>query len=209
MHDQASGVMVYSRTSSYRYVIARVTTMQKVEVMDYQKSWIDIYNAEADTLKNSIGFLNPNIHHIGSTSVPGLSAKPIIDILIEVDDIGCLDEYIKILEAIGYHGRGENGIAGRSYFEKGGDHRTHQIHAFKRGSYGVMRHLAFRDYLGSHSQVAHEYALLKKQVAETCNNDIDRYCEGKARFIKEHEELAVDWYLHKKRMQTDTTEPRR
>jgi GrpB-like predicted nucleotidyltransferase (UPF0157 family) len=209
MHNQASEVTAYGRTSSCRYVISRVTAMQKVEVIDYQKSWIEIFNAEADTLKNSIGFLNPNIHHIGSTSVPGLSAKPIIDILIEIDDVGCLDDHIKILETIGYHGRGENGIPGRRYFEKGGDHRTHQIHAFKRGSYDVMRHLAFRDYLGSHSQVAREYVLLKKQVAETCNNDIDRYCDGKARFIKKHEELAVDWYLHNKRMQMDTAEPHR
>jgi GrpB-like predicted nucleotidyltransferase (UPF0157 family) len=181
--------------------------MQKVEVIDYQKSWIEIFNAEADTLKNSIGFLNPGIHHIGSTSVSGLSAKPIIDILIEVDDVGFLDDYIKNLEAIDYHGRGENGIPGRRYFEKGGDNRTHQIHAFKRGSFGVIRHLAFRDYLSCHPQVAHEYALLKKQVAETCNNDIDRYCGGKVRFIKKYEKLAIAWYLQNKRMQSDTVDP--
>jgi GrpB-like predicted nucleotidyltransferase (UPF0157 family) len=183
--------------------------MQKVEVIDYQKSWIDVFNAEAEMLKNSIGFLNPGVHHIGSTSVSGLSAKPIIDILVEVDDVGFLDDHIKKLEAIGYHGRGENGIPGRRYFEKGGDNRTHQIHAFKRGSFGVMRHLAFRDYLSSHQQVAREYALLKKQVAKTCNNDIDRYCDGKARFIKRHEKLAVVWYSQYKGLPSDKAEPRR
>ena len=119
--------------------------MHKVEVIDYQKSWIDRYNAEADTLRNSTGFLNPDIHHIGSTSVPGLSAKAIIDLLIEVEDVGSLDDHVKCLETIGYHARGENGIPGRRYFEKGGDNRTHQIHAFNRGSFGAMRHLAFRD----------------------------------------------------------------
>jgi GrpB-like predicted nucleotidyltransferase (UPF0157 family) len=174
--------------------------MQKVEVVDYQKGWIEMYYAEAAALKNATGFLNPDIHHIGSTSVSGLSAKPIIDILIEVDDVGCLDDHAKCLEAIGYHGRGENGIPGRRYFEKGGDNRTHQIHAFNRGSSGAMRHLAFRDYLSSHPRVAHEYALLKKQAAETCNNDIDRYCDGKARFVKKHEKIAIEWYSRNGRM---------
>ena len=144
--------------------------MQKVEVIDYQESWIDMYNAEADALKNSTGFVNPDIHHIGSTSVSGLSAKPIIDILIEVDDVGCLDDHVKCLETIGYHARGENGIPGRRYFEKGGDNRTHQIHVFNRDSFGAMRHLALRDYLSSHPRVADEYALLKKnksQIPET------------------------------------------
>jgi len=84
--------------------------VNKVEVVDYQNSWIDLYKAEVDILTNSIGFLNPGIHHIGSTSVSGLSAKPIIDILIEVDEIRCLDDQVKHLEAIGYRGRGENGI---------------------------------------------------------------------------------------------------
>jgi GrpB-like predicted nucleotidyltransferase (UPF0157 family) len=184
----------HNAADAVHYVIVGVTAMRKVEVMEYQKSWIDIYNAEVDTLKNAIGFLNPEIHHIGSTAVPGLSAKSIVDILIEIDDPGCLDDHIKILKTNGYHGRGENGIPGRRYFEKGGDHRTHQIHAFKRGSFDIMRHLAFRDYLRSHPQVAHEYACLKKQVARSCNNDIDRYCDGKARFIRKYEELAVDWY---------------
>lgn len=177
--------------------------MQRVEVIDYKKSWIDDYNAEADVLRNSIGILKPVIHHTGSTSVSGLSAKPLIDILIEVDEVSCLDDHVKNLEAIGYHGYGENGIPGRRYFEKGGDDRTHQIHAFKRGSFNVTRHLAFRDYLVNHPHIAHEYALLKKQVAETCNNDMGRYCDGKDDFIKRHERLAVDWYSHNNRIPSD------
>jgi len=178
--------------------------MMKVEVVDYQENWVDIFDAEAEVLTNAIGFLNPKIHHIGSTSVSGLSAKPIIDILIEVDEVGCLDEHIKHLEAIGYRGRGENGIPGRRYFEKGGDDRTHQIHAFKKGSYNVIRHLAFREYLISHPQVAHEYALLKKQVAEGCDNNIDRYCDGKEHFIKKHEKLAVEWYSLNRQRKSET-----
>ena len=176
----------------------RVTTMQKVEVIDYQESWVAKYNAEAATLMRSTGFLGADIHHIGSTSVFGLSAKPIIDILLEVDDIGCLDDNVKNLEAIGYHGLGENGIPGRRYFEKGGYYRTHQLHAFKRGSPDVIRHLAFRDYLCCHPQVTDEYAALKRKVAKNCDNDIERYCDGKNEFIQKHEVLAIDWCLHNK-----------
>jgi GrpB-like predicted nucleotidyltransferase (UPF0157 family) len=174
--------------------------MQKVEVIDFQKNWRAKFDTETDELKSSIGFLNPGIHHIGSTSVSGLAAKPIIDILIEVDDVASLDDHAKHLEAIGYRGRGENGIPGRRYFEKGGDDRTHQIHAFNRGSPGAIRHLAFRDYLCSHSQVAHEYAILKKKVARACNNDIDLYCHGKNQFIQKHEKLAIEWYSYSMRM---------
>ena len=182
--------------------------MQTVEVTDYQKSWIDKFNVEADILRNSIGFLNPAIHHVGSTSVSGLSAKPVIDILIEVDDVRSLDDHLKILESIGYQGRGENGIPGRRYLEKGGDDRTHHIHAFNKGSFGVARHLAFRDYLIRHPQIAREYALLKKQVAKICNNDIDRYCAGKDEFIKKDEKLAVDWCTHNNHMRSEAAEPR-
>jgi GrpB-like predicted nucleotidyltransferase (UPF0157 family) len=108
---------------------------------------------------------------------------------------------------VSYLGGIKNGIPGRRYFEKGGDNRTHQIHAFNRDSFGAMRHLAFRDYLSSHPQIAHEYALLKKQVAETCNNDMDRYCGGKARFIGKYEEIAIEWYSHNNRMQSTAVEP--
>jgi GrpB-like predicted nucleotidyltransferase (UPF0157 family) len=172
--------------------------MRTVEVIDYRKSWIDQFNLEADILRYAIGFLNPVVHHVGSTSVAGLSAKPIIDILIEVDDVRSLDDHQQIFAAIGYLGHGENGIPERRYFEKGGDDRTHQIHAFDRGSYGATRHIAFRDYLVSHPQIAREYAVLKKQVALACNNDIDRYCAGKNEFIKKHEKLALEWYSHNK-----------
>ncbi len=183
--------------------------MRKVEVIDYQEAWKEKYHSEATLLRTTIGFLNPDVHHIGSTSVPGLSAKPIIDILIEVENLDDLDENSKCLEAIGYIGLGENGIPGRRYFEKGGDDRTHQIHAFEKGSIGSLRHLAFRDYLMSHPQVAHEYAILKKHVASVCNNDIDRYCEGKNQFVKKYEKLAINWYSHNKRMQSDVAKPHR
>lgn len=167
--------------------------MRTVEVIDYQASWPDTYVSDAQRLADALAKINPTIHHIGSTSVPDLAAKPIIDILIEVDDVAELDTQLAAFESLGYIGRGENGIPERRYFEKGGDERSHQIHAFTRGSAGAVRHLAFRDYLIAHPAIAKEYAELKKRVALSCENDINRYCDGKDAFIQKHEALALMW----------------
>ena len=97
------------------------------------------------------------------------------------------------LEALGYEAMGECGIARRRYFRKGGDERTHQIHAFLQGDDHVHRHLAFRDYLRTHPAVCREYAELKQAVAASCQHDIERYCAGKNAFVKEHEANALRW----------------
>ena len=177
--------------------------MRNIEVVDYRKAWDDEFQREARSLQDTIGFLSPAIHHIGSTSVPGLAAKPVIDIMLEIDDLELLEQQAPALAAIGYKFRGENGIPGRLYFEKGGEDRSHQIHAFERGSFGALRHLAFRDYLRSHPDIAHKYAALKKHVASVCNNDIELYCDGKDAFIQEHERRAVAWYSDGQREPSD------
>lgn len=93
--------------------------------------------------------------------------------------------------SLGYEPMGEFGIPRRRYFPKGGNNRTHQIHAFASGDLHVMRHIAFRDYLRTNPEVAWEYGELKKNVARTCGNDIDIYCKGKDAFVKMHEAIAV------------------
>ena len=167
--------------------------MRTIEVVDYQPHWPDLFDLESQRIADAIASLKPAISHIGSTSVPGLSAKPVIDILVEVDDVAALDAHNVALHAIGYIARGENGIPERRYFEKGGADRTHQIHAFNRASVGVLRHLAFRDYLVQHPKIASVYGELKKRVAIQCDNDIVRYCAGKDAFIQTHEKLALAW----------------
>lgn len=99
-----------------------------------------------------------NIHHIGSTSVPGLMAKPVIDILVEVGTINVVDSYNEAMKKqIGYLPKGENGIPNRRYFSKGGDNRTHQVHVYQQGDEKIASHLMFRDYLITHPKVASEY----------------------------------------------------
>ena len=170
--------------------------MRKIEVHKYDPSWPKRFDAEKNLLWRILGDVVIAIHHIGSTSVPGLDAKPIIDILIEVTDLSALDALGNEMQAIGYESKGEYGIPGRRYFQKGGDDRTHQVHAFKYGDDNVTRHIAFRDYLRSHPAIAEEYAVLKKSIAETCDNDIDKYCDGKDAFVKHHEAIAMQLYTY-------------
>ncbi|WP_028112698.1 GrpB family protein [Ferrimonas kyonanensis] len=169
--------------------------MREVVVVAHRPQWRDAFISESAQLRQALAGLTVSIHHIGSTSVPGLCAKPVIDILIEVEAVSLLDtpEITAQLARLGYSARGENGIAGRRYFEKGGEDRTHQIHAFAGGSAGVRRHLAFRDYLRAHPSVAEAYGQLKQRVALRCDHDIVRYCQGKDAFIKLHEQRALAW----------------
>lgn len=171
-------------------------SLRKIEVSPYSNLWPKIFAAERLLLENALGELVIEVHHIGSTSVPNLMAKPIIDILMVVNSHEELDEKSPVMERLGYEIKGEFGINSRRYFTKGGLDRSHQIHAFEIGSEHINRHLAFKDYLIAHPIVTAEYQDLKLQVLSECQNDIGMYCDGKEEFIKKHEQLALKWWLH-------------
>lgn len=164
--------------------------MRTVIVVPYDDKWPEMFEAESLLIKTLLGGVAKDIHHIGSTSVPGLSAKPIIDILLEVSDINELDRYNSAMAHAGYVIRGENGISGRRYFIKGGDQRSHQVHAFASGDIQVLRHLVFRDYLRENTHIAEMYAELKHSAARLSRNDAHRYSVHKANFIAHHLRLA-------------------
>lgn len=169
--------------------------MRKIEVVDYKSEWQEIFDTERRQIAEALSGLNAEILHIGSTSVPGLAAKPLIDILIGVDDLSALESRNSKLEQLGYTVRGEHGIPGRRFFCKGSeDNRRFNVHAFLKDDPGFERHLAFRDYLRSHPEVAAVYAGVKKRVAADCDNSIDKYCDGKNDFVKAAEEEALRWY---------------
>lgn len=131
--------------------------MRKVEVTPYNPQWVAMFEEEASILRTIFGSEISEIHHIGSTSVPGLKAKPIIDIMPVVRDIHRIDAFNGAMIAIGYEPKGENGIIGRRFFQKGGNNRTHHVHVFESGNPEVERHLAFRDYLREHPEEAKPY----------------------------------------------------
>lgn len=164
-----------------------------VEVVPYNLGWPKAFQQEKQHLTKLLGGLVLELHHIGSTSVAGLYAKPIIDMILEVDSLAQLDEVSDMFERLGYEVMGEFGIEGRRYYRKGGNNRTHQIHAFERGDANINRHLAFRDYLVAHPEVKLEYQNLKVELARDCNHDIDKYCDGKDDFVKLHEKKALAW----------------
>jgi GrpB-like predicted nucleotidyltransferase (UPF0157 family) len=174
---------------------------REVLVVPYNNEWPRMYQEEINrvfpVLKNEIVAM----HHIGSTSIPGMWAKPIIDILLEVKAITKIDDYNKAMIDLGYEPRGELGIPGRRYFsrEKPADVRTHHIHAFQTGNIGIERHLAFRDYMITHTEDARKYANLKIDLARRYPQDIDSYINGKSTFVEEMEAIAISWYK-KRRM---------
>ena len=129
----------------------------------YQACRPQAYEKEAARLKEVLSGLLVSIHHIGSTAVPGLAAKPIIDILPVVTEITAVDGLRYAFAALSYEYMGEFGIPGRRYLRKGGAHRTHQVHIFGAESqYEIERHLAVRDYLRMHPLKADAYAALKR-----------------------------------------------
>jgi GrpB-like predicted nucleotidyltransferase (UPF0157 family) len=165
--------------------------MRIIEVLDYSGTWPERFQIEKALISGVLKNLHISLHHIGSTSVPGLAAKPIIDILMETNRIADLDDYEDEMMSIGFIAKGEFGIPGRRYFQKGD--RTHHLHAFGEGDPGLKRHLAYRDYLRAFPKVCADYTALKKSIALTCNNDIDLYCSGKEAFVKYHEQEALSW----------------
>ena len=168
--------------------------MRKVIVVAYDHHWPAMFEGEATLIRHILGSELLEIHHIGSTSVPGLAAKPIIDMMPVVKDITNIDRFNHQMMAIGYTPKGEYGILGRRFFYKGNDERTHHIHVFQQGSEHIERHLAFRDYLRQHPLIAMKYGQLKQALATQYATDIDGYMEGKDAFIKEIETDALTWF---------------
>ena len=167
----------------------------KVEVVDYRPEWAEMYAAEAEKIRAVLGENLIEIHHIGSTAVKGLKAKPIIDILAVVSDLVSLDGKNSEFEKAGYKCMGEFGIRGRRYFRKGEEIRTHQIHAFGAlSAYDIERHLAVRDYLRAHDRAAESYGKLKEKLAVLYPDDIEGYCDGIDAFVIALDKTALDWY---------------
>ena len=166
-----------------------------VQVLPWQTTWPVAFEMEASQLAPVLRELGGTLHHIGSTSVPGLAAKPIIDLLLEVPDLAALDRRSDALVALGWEAKGEFGLPGRRYFRKADaqGHRTHHLHAFEAGSAEARRHLAFRDYLIAHPAVASAYGALKRTLAVAHPQDMEAYMDGKNSFIKDHEARALRW----------------
>lgn len=165
-----------------------------VIVTKYNDDWNRMFEDEARKIKTIFGDELTDIHHIGSTSVFGLQAKPIIDLMPVAKDIGKIDAFNEQMTELGYECMGEFGMEGRRYFRKGGEHRTHHVHVFQADNKeDIQRHLAVRDYLRAYPEEAAQYGSLKEQLASQYPNDIEAYMDGKDSFVKNLEKKALDW----------------
>lgn len=164
-----------------------------VEFTDYDDGWKEKFRKEAVILADIFKDNFVCIHHIGSTSIRGIGAKPIIDMLLVVDDISMVDSYNESMEALGYTPKGEYGIEGRRFMYKGEIDRTHHLHIFQYGHGDVDRHLLFRDYMNTHSEGAKAYEVLKRELAVIYKDNPQVYSENKNEFIKAHDLLATKW----------------
>jgi GrpB-like predicted nucleotidyltransferase (UPF0157 family) len=168
-----------------------MTIEDPIIVVDYNGNWSIHYEQEKNKILKALGDTVIDIQHIGSTSVPGLAAKPVIDILLGLE-LPPNAAQISSLEALGYLYFGEFGIPQRHYFRRGMP-RTHQIHAVQVNSEFWETHILFRDFLRTHPEAAQQYEALKRHLAVEFRYERDRYTDSKAPLINQLLIQAKAW----------------
>ncbi|MCE7794472.1 GrpB family protein [Salipaludibacillus sp. CUR1] len=172
--------------------------MRKTNIQAWSEEWNTLFLKETKVMKKIFKDEIEEIHHIGSTSVPAIGyAKPVIDILIGVKDLRKVDVYNEQMREAGYEPKGEYGIPGRRFFQKGNDNRSHHVHIFKKGNDQIDSHLAFRDYLSAHPEEAKKYGDLKVTLAKQFPHDHHKYQAGKKEFVSGLAEKANEWAVKK------------
>ncbi len=166
---------------------------EPIVVVSYDPQWAAWFARVGAQLREVLGPVALRIDHIGSTSVVGLAAKPILDLQISVADFEPLDAFLLPLESLGYVFRAENPEQSKRYFrESPGMPRTH-IHIRRVGSWSEQLSLLFRDYLRAHPEEARRYADLKYQLAAQLGEDRQGYVDAKDPFIWETLKKADAW----------------
>lgn len=154
-----------------------------VVIVDYDPLWPGQFEVFRSRLANTLGGLAVAIEHVGSTAVPGLAAKPILDIDILLKSAADLPRAIGALASIGYRHRGDLGVPGREAFRApAGDLRHHLYVCPDNGEF--QRHVTFRGHLRSHPEVANAYASLKRELAIRFRNDREAYNNAKSDFVE-------------------------
>ena len=161
----------------------------RIEIVEYDPQWPAMYQDERARIGAALGGMVESIEHIGSTAVPDLSAKPIIDLLVTVAQLGPVDPYVEPLRPLGYTYFPVLGSAERYTFGRGDPH-THHLHIVRHGSEEHVHPLAFRDYLRAHPDDARRYDALKRELAGRFRHDRRAYLQGKTDFVRSIEARA-------------------
>jgi GrpB-like predicted nucleotidyltransferase (UPF0157 family) len=166
----------------------------RIVLVPHDPAWAVMFCDEATRIAPAFGRTLCRIEHIGSTAIPGIKAKPLIDLLAIVRDIREVDRLTARFVALGYDARGDLGITGRRLFTKRDFYTpTHNVHCYQEGDPEIGYRLKFADYLRAHPPRAAEYSLLKESLAQKFPKDITSYVRGKTSFVKETLRLADAW----------------
>ena len=156
-----------------------------VVVVDYDPGWVVTFETLREQIAGVVGDAASAIEHVGSTAVPGLAAKPIIDMDVLLASEAVLPEAIKRLAGLGYVHQGDLGIPEREAFLTPAGTPAHHLYVCPPNSRDFKRHVAFRDYLRAHPAEARAYGDLKKALAARFRDDRDAYMAGKDELVKE------------------------
>lgn len=165
-----------------------------VTLVPHDPAWADMAAAEAVRIAGALGPALLRVEHIGSTAIPGICAKPTVDLMPVVRDIAAVDERRGALEALGYFWRGEFGIEGRRYMLlERNQKRIFHVHCFADAHPDMVNHLVFRDYLRSHRDEALAYEAMKREAAAAHPNDSRSYAAYKSDWVRACLERAQAW----------------
>ena len=155
------------------------------KLVPFDERWKKKFLEEAESLKGVFGDSVIEIHHVGSTAIPGIYAKPEIDVLVVIKGIDTIETFSKAMEANGFRVRGEEVETGRFYYSKDVNGvRTCKVHVCENNHPNVKNQLNFRDYLIAHPEIAKEYSDLKLSLAKSNTRGIVEYIEGKDSFVQ-------------------------
>lgn len=162
---------------------SEVSFRPRIAVVDYDPAWPAHFETLRPTIWSAVGAVAIAIEHVGSTSVPGLAAKPIIDIDVVVATAADVPVAVERLATLGYEHRGNLGVDGREAFNGPPGPPRHHLYVCVQGGAALVNHLMLRSFLRQNSESAAHYGRLKKQLAAKFPTDIDRYVDGKTGFI--------------------------
>ena len=164
---------------------------ETVTLLEHDPNWAVLAASEAARVREALGGVE--VAHIGSTAVPGLWAKPVLDLLPGLRPLHVGEVELQAMRELGYEYLGEHGLPGRLFLRKGAERRTHHVHAVELGGTEWRRHLAFRDYLRAHPEEAARYGEAKRALAMAVGGDWDAYADRKNGIASDIQTRALAW----------------
>jgi len=168
---------------------------RRVELVPHDPAWALQAAEEASLITFALGSAVIRVEHVGSTSIPGICAKPTIDLLPIATSLEALEARTGAMVALGYDARGELGLPGRRFFTRDAPdgRRLFNVHCWAEGHEALPRHFAFRDYLRAHPDEAKAYEAEKVRAAAICADDMVRYADAKSAWIQACQIRALAW----------------